>query len=68
MDLIIGRFADAWIARMSEAELDEYERLIGLPDPDLYAWIAGREAVPADYDSEIMRRLRAFQSGSRDPT
>jgi len=68
MDLIIGRFADAWIARMSEAELDEYERLIGLPDPDLYAWIAGREEVPADYDSEIMRRLRAFQSGSRDPT
>src|SRR5262245_23748719 len=39
MDLIMGRFADAHIHELAPAELDEYERLMQLPDPQLYAWI-----------------------------
>jgi antitoxin CptB len=68
MDLIMGRFADAWIERLSEPELDQYERLIEVPDPALYAWIAGQEAVPADYDCELLQRLRAFHYGAGDTT
>ena len=34
MDLIMGRFADACIADLTDAELDEYERLLEVPDPD----------------------------------
>lgn len=68
MDLIMGRFADAWIARLSDRELDDYERLIAVPDPELYAWIAGQEAVPADYDSDLLRRLRAFHFSTDDTT
>ena len=33
MDLVMGRFADMEIGRLSEAELDEYERLVELPVP-----------------------------------
>ena len=33
MDLIIGRFADAHIATLSDAELDEFERLLDVPRP-----------------------------------
>ncbi len=33
MDLIMGRFADAAIGDMSEAELDAFERLTDVPDP-----------------------------------
>ncbi len=36
MDLIMGRFADAEIGTMAEAELAEFERLIEVPDRDLY--------------------------------
>jgi len=68
MDLIMGRFADAWIEHLGERELDEYERLIEVPDPELYAWIAGQEAVPADYDSDLLRRLRAFHFTADDTT
>jgi antitoxin CptB len=68
MDLIMGRFADAWIERLSERELDQYERLIEIPDPELYAWIAGQEAVPAGYDSELLQRLRAFHFAAGDTT
>jgi succinate dehydrogenase flavin-adding protein (antitoxin of CptAB toxin-antitoxin module) len=57
-----------WIERLSEPELDQYERLIEVPDPALYAWIAGQEAVPADYDCELLQRLRAFHYGAGDTT
>jgi antitoxin CptB len=60
MDLIMGRFADAMIGTLSEAELDVFERLSDAPDPDLYAWVSGWSEVPAEYDHELMRRLRGF--------
>jgi antitoxin CptB len=68
MDLIMGRFADAWIERLSAPELDEYEQLIQVPDPELYAWIAGQEAVPAAFDTDVLRRLRAFHLAAGDTT
>jgi antitoxin CptB len=68
MDLIMGRFADAWIERLGEAELDAYERLIEVPDPELYAWIAGQEPAPAEHDSELLARLRAFHFAAGDTT
>ena len=39
------------IDALTDAELDEYERLLDLPDTDLLAWITGERPVPADIDS-----------------
>lgn len=64
MDLVMGKFADAEIARLSEAELDEYERLIELPDGELLLWITGEQEIPTDYDGAVLRRLRAFHQKS----
>ena len=61
MDLIMGRFADARIETLDEASLEDYERLIDVPDPDLYAWIFGNEPVPASFDTPLLRAMRAFQ-------
>jgi len=60
MDLIMGGFADARIALMSEHELAELERLIEVPDRDLLAWITGEEAVPPELDGALFRDLRDF--------
>jgi antitoxin CptB len=62
MDLILGRFADAAIAALSDAELEDYERLMERPDPELYAWITGEMPVPREYDTDLFRRLRTFHS------
>jgi antitoxin CptB len=59
-DLIMGRFADAQIGNLSEAELDEFERLIEVLDRDLLSWITGEAQVPENYDSDVFRRLKAF--------
>jgi antitoxin CptB len=58
MDLIMGRFAEAVIAELNEAEIAEFERLSDVADADLYAWLTGKEPVPADYDLAVFRRLR----------
>ena len=62
MDLLMGRFADAAVAGMPDAELDEFERLIEVPDPDLFAWIMGEADAPADYDTAVFRKLKAFNN------
>lgn len=60
MDLIMGRFADAEIGVLSEADLDEFERLIEVLDRDLLSWVTGEVAVPENYDTELFRRLKGF--------
>ncbi len=62
MDLIMGRFADAEIGAMSEADLDEFERLIEVPDRDLFRWLTGEDAAPSNYDTAVFRRLKAFHT------
>jgi antitoxin CptB len=65
MDLIMGRFADACVDAMEPAELDDYERLMELPDPELFAWVLGDDPPLADFDSPMLRRLRAFHRAPR---
>jgi antitoxin CptB len=62
MDLILGRFADAEIADLSDSELDELERLVEVPDPDLYAALIGDEPLAADeYAGPLFDRLKRFR-------
>ncbi len=60
MDLIVGRFADAHIAALDAPGLDDFERLIEVPNAELYAWVSGAEAVPQVHDSAVLRQLIAF--------
>jgi antitoxin CptB len=60
MDLIMGPFADAMIATLSDDELDDFERLSEVPEPDLYAWITGERPVAPEHDTDLFRRLRHF--------
>jgi antitoxin CptB len=62
MDLILGRFADAAIADLSEGELDQFERLIELPDADLYAALSGGKALPAADEGPLFARIKAFRA------
>ncbi len=62
MDLIMGRFADAEIGTMPEADLDDFERLIEVPDRDLYRWITGENQTPSNYDTPVFGRLKSFHT------
>jgi len=63
MDLVLGRFADAHIAELSDAELDEYETWLEIPDQQIFTWVNGSQPAPAEIDTVLFRRLRDFHYG-----
>lgn len=64
MDLLLGQFAEARLATMSEAEIAELEVLMDAPDPDILSWITGQNPVPPTQDTAIFRALKAFHTHS----
>jgi antitoxin CptB len=64
MDLVMGGFADAHLPAMNEAELDEFERLLDAPDPELLGWITGEAPVPPAFDTPLFAQLRAAPAAS----
>src|ERR1700740_2423922 len=60
-DLILGPFADRHVAGLAPDQLDEVERLLGVPDVALYAWISDRLPTPPEWDGDLMRRIKEFR-------
>ncbi len=59
-DLILGGFAKAHIHDLSDAEIIMFEDLLGAKDHDIYDWITHKTPVPANYDTPLLGKLRAF--------
>ncbi len=64
MDLILGRFADAEIATLTGAELDQYESLLDISDTELLPWITGLHPVPDDLGLPILQKVIAARDVS----
>ena len=60
MDLVLGGFVRKVIEDLDEAELDELETIIGLPDPALSGWLIGKEPVPPEFDTKLMASILSF--------
>jgi antitoxin CptB len=61
-DLILGRFADAHIGDLTDAELDEYERLLEVPDHDIYYWVTGEREIAPEFRSDLFARIARFHN------
>ncbi|HMB48466.1 MAG TPA: succinate dehydrogenase assembly factor 2, partial [Afifellaceae bacterium] len=66
MDLLLGRFADAEIGDLPDADLSDFEQLMEVPDQQLYRWLSGQEPVAANHDTGLFRRIRDFHTGTQD--
>ena len=62
-DLMIGGFVKRHVAAFTEAELDELEEVLELPDVDLSDWLSGRRPIPAEVSSPMLTRLAAECGG-----
>lgn len=56
-DLMVGAFVARNIALFTEAELDELEQILDLPDLDLSDWLMRRRPVPAEFATPLMARM-----------
>jgi antitoxin CptB len=60
MDWLVGRFAQARLKAMSPDVLMAFERLLLVPDPNLYDMIMHPEVAPAGEHAGLIAELRAF--------
>lgn len=67
-DLLVGGFVAAEIGAMDEAALDDLEAVLELPDIDLFDWLTGRRAVPAELASPLLARMVAWSMAQRGVT
>lgn len=57
MDVIFARFAEVTLPHLRDEELDDYARILDLPDDKLFAWATERESVPQDLRSPLLDAL-----------
>jgi antitoxin CptB len=66
MDFILGRYAEAHLAAMTPAELDDFERLLALPDPVVTEWFSlGSKPDQAAF-ARLIAALRTFHGLAAD--
>lgn len=59
-DLMMGRFADAYLQHFGAEELDQFSALLEEQDLDVYGWVIGRDPVPGEHRTRVMDLLQAF--------
>lgn len=59
--MILGGFAREHGPGLSNEELLMLEDLLSAKDHDIYAWITQTLPVPANYDTPLLDRLRAYR-------
>ena len=63
-DLILGRFADRFVAGFDEAELDQFEALLERDDHEIFDWVSERAPVPPEAETRVTRLLRNFTANA----
>jgi antitoxin CptB len=66
-DLLLGSFAEDFLAVYDGAQLDRLEALLDCTDPDLFDWIICGISPPPEHDHDVMRMLRAFSDRPKRP-
>lgn len=66
MDLLIGTFTDKYVQQFNDEELSQFIQILERSDPDIYNWITGREAPPAELNNPIMEMMKAHQYNMKE--
>lgn len=59
-DIFFGSFAEETLDKLSKQQLDTFETLLEVNDPDLFLWVTGAKPVPAKHDSDVLQMLKSF--------
>jgi antitoxin CptB len=68
-DLLIGGFVAARLATFTDSDIVALEALLELPDSDLADWLTGRQPIPEEQATPMLRAMRqACQRGGAPGT
>jgi antitoxin CptB len=61
MDLIVGGFAETHLSTMSVGEINEFARILEIPDQDLLAWLTAQMPIPDHVNSPLLRAILDYR-------
>ncbi len=64
MDIILGRYANAFIMDMPEEELKKFEVIMDELDRDLLTWFTGEVPCPDHLDKDLFQAILEFTTNN----
>lgn len=61
LDILFGAFAARHLGTFTADEVDAFEALLDLPDPEVYDWITGAADPPDGAIGAMIGRVRSFR-------
>ena len=59
-DILLGHFANHYIQKLNDQQLDDMEILMKQNDVDVMNWVIGKTAVPEEFNTELMTLIQKF--------
>lgn len=59
-DILLGRFADRYIAELTDEQLDVFDTLMQQVDIDVMNWILGKVSTPDEFNTDVMALIQRF--------
>jgi antitoxin CptB len=59
LDIVLGRFIEAYYTRLDEKEKQAFEVLLDMPDNPLWDMIAGRQEATQREQQALLEKIRA---------
>jgi len=60
-DLIIGQFAKQNVEKMSDSDLQIFDKILQMQDVDIYDWYTKKKPLPPENSSAIMTQILNFE-------
>ena len=61
-DLLLGQFANRYLMKLKDEQLDDYEALLAQGDQNILAWVRGDLQIPANLNGTVFSLIKNFST------
>ena len=61
-DLLLGQFANRYLIKLKDEQLDDYEALLAQGDQNILAWVRGDLQIPANLNGTVFSLIKNFST------
>ena len=61
-DLLLGQFANRYLMKLKDEQLDDYEDLLAQGDQNILAWVRGDLQIPANLNGTVFSLIKNFST------
>ena len=61
-DLLLGQFANRYLMKLKDEQLDDYEALLAQGDQNILAWVRGDLQIPTNLNGTVFSLIKNFST------